>query len=231
MLEQKIKRNTLRNQGRQWLILGALSHHMTRAYQQFRREVSVQSSMRKNLFAIKMISIRFKRGVRRNGPNMEERTRRSIKTHLTALGGSLVRTNLRERAKHVLKSFLTESYEQDTLFAKVRKTYETLNWMQRLIRMNYIMKKNKHWYGEVETNATLAAAGMRNLWLAFFRFKCKKAQEQIDLFEARFDDQVQFTKEHKVEDAEMLDIATKTKIEESAERRAEEVAENDEQHK
>ena len=145
-------------------------------------------------------------------------------------GGTLVRTNLRERAKHVLKSFLTESYERDTLFAKVRKTYETLNWLQRLIKMNYIMKKNKQWYGEVETNSTLAAAGMRNLWLAFFRFKCKKAQEQIDLFEARFDDQVKFTKEHKAEDAEMLDVATKARVEESAERRMEEAAERNNEH-
>jgi len=62
----------------------------------------------------------------------------------------MLRTNIRERAKHVLKAFLTESYERDYLFAKVRKTYETLNWMQRLMKMNYIMKMNKQWYVEGE---------------------------------------------------------------------------------
>ena len=49
---------------------------MTRTYQQFRREVSVQSTMRKNMFAIKMLTIRFRRRIRKNGPNLEERTRR-----------------------------------------------------------------------------------------------------------------------------------------------------------
>jgi len=65
---------------------------------------------------------------------------------------------------------------------------------------------------------------MRNLWLAFFRFKCKKAQEQIDLFEARFDDQVEFTKTNKVDDVEMLDLASKEEKEEEAERNVEEAA-------
>ena len=41
---------------------------------------------------------------------------------------------------------------------------------------------------------------------------------------------MKFTKEHKADDAEMLDVATKARVEESAERQMEEAAERNNEH-
>ena len=134
--------------------------------------------LRRDLLSVKLVTIRMQRNIRRQGPTMEIRNRRRIKNTLTASVAGMIRVPMRERAKRILKSFLSESFELDTILAKVRKYNECVIWVQRMRKS--IQKQNVVWYGEQRARV---AKGMQNLLLAIYMHKAIKSKQQIELAE------------------------------------------------
>ena len=48
--------------------------------------------------------------------------------------------------------FLYESFERQVLLARVRKTFGSITYLQRMAKLKYKMKFTEEWYGEKLNN-------------------------------------------------------------------------------
>ena len=110
-LKQKIKRNKKRKFARDWIIMRALQYHITRSWQIYSREKFMKELFRKQFFVILRITIKMRLSLKNNGRDFDTRLKRRIKHALTAMGGSTLRVNCRERAKNKLHQYLSQRFE------------------------------------------------------------------------------------------------------------------------
>ena len=188
MLDQKLKRNIVMKKVKQWLIIQTLQFHVKRTYEIFTHERDIREIMRKHMLVIMLISIRMKRRMLRFGSNRQIRERKALRMCLITHVGTSLRNTVRERAKHTLKNFLEDSFEQATMFAKVRKRFETFVFIQRIFRAKYAMNFNETWFKQDKIDNSKVAKAIINIILALFVHNCMDAKLQIELADQRFEE-------------------------------------------
>ena len=156
-LQRKIVRNAYRKQCRDWLIMRALSYHITRTWQIFDRQKIIKKIEKKKWYISFVFGIKMMRVVKKHGQTIDIRRQRQIRNVLASAGGGLIRNTGRERAKSVVHKFLSESYEREYILARVRRTVGHVVFIQRMVQLNKKRQKVYPWsHKEVKDEARLA---------------------------------------------------------------------------
>ena len=143
----------------------------------------------------------------KRGKDYDTRVRRNIKNSLTAMGGSTYRVNYRERAKEIVHDFLSQNFEQDYMFSKVRKTYQYIVWIQRMFRTKLKVSQDT-FVKEAHLNEKLVAKGLQAFLIALLVHSTKKQKKAILLFDKTFE-KMQTFREQLQDDHERLSAEAK----------------------
>ena len=71
--------------------------------------------------------------LKKRGKDVDTRAKKTLKNAMTVMGGVAMRKNYRERAKTLVYNFLTEKSEQHYLLSKMRRRYQQMVWLQRMV--------------------------------------------------------------------------------------------------
>ena len=125
---------------KQWLVLMALNHHMTRTFQIFDRERFIVANRKKMMPVFFMIKMRIKKRVRLYGDTVEKRLGRHLRLATQSMMGGCLRPNIRERAKRVMLKFLTTSFEKAYMLSKFQKFFQRIILFERIVSLRYLVR-------------------------------------------------------------------------------------------
>ena len=104
---------------------------MIRVFKRFDRERCVREILRKRIFLVVLMKIRFLKRIKRNGPSYLIRQRNEVHHSISSVGGGLMRNAVKERAKNTIRDLLSWKMKEQEFYYLAKWYHYQVLFFQR----------------------------------------------------------------------------------------------------